>query len=746
MIIRSPFVSGKKALAEMQHSALNTFLGALFGRGRKDYSHQLEDVTGSSLIMSVLLWIVRRWPEAPMYLEKVGAKPGAKGDAIYDHPMLTLLGRPNSFYSGAELWFGAILSLVWDGNGYIVKVRNKRDLSIRELWYVPHFQMEPKVNQGSANFVDYYEYSPGGITPIKLEPSDVIHLRYGIDPFNPRKGLSPLRSVARDAATDEEADNFAASMLHNMGVPGLVISPDLMAGQVVEIGDIDATKRYFEQAVTGDRRGKPVVMKGPTKIQQFGFDPKSMDIASLRGIPEERISAVTGVPAAVVGFGSGLAQTKVGATMKELREMAYEDAEIPLQRLVGPQLETQLLDDFEPQPEKFKVCFDLSKVRVLQDDQDALYTRTINAFNGGLISREQGKQALGFDTTDADKIRRVPFSVTEVPDGMTLDEIDALNPSPWPDPLAANNNDPNDDEQKGRKGRKSARRAKAFIAAQAKAEARLHAAYVPDLADGFKAIADRVVAAYESTKGRAPQGRKDEGGEEIDPNSPEGLALAAEAQRVKAAADAAGPLSAELQWQPHYLAATKMTVANLEAVFGISLDLPDVAQREIIAKGGRHIALVNIDKQVQDAIYKALSAARTEGLGPREVARLIRADVEGAAMYPGVYQDAYDRAIARGWSDEKAMAAGDRAARQYRAEVISRTETKYAQNVSTLEAAKSSGTFDTMLAFDSQKGSFDDECDARNGQYFSFEEAEAETAKEHPNGTLSWSPAIRGGA
>jgi hypothetical protein len=50
-----------------------------------------------------------------------------------------------------------------------------------------------------------------------------------------------------------------------------------------------------------------------------------------------------------------------------------------------------------------------------------------------------------------------------------------------------------------------------------------------------------------------------------------------------------------------------------------------------------------------------------------------------------------------------------------------------------------------MLAFDSQKGSFDDECDERNGQTFTFEEAEAETEKEHVNGTLSWAPTISGG-
>ena len=423
MILRSPFVSEKKALKEMTHSGLVNFFGALFNRSQRDYGKMLADPTTSSLIMSVVLWIVRRWPEAPVYLTD------KKDNAIYDHPMLELMQHPNKFYSGTSLWFGMLMSFVWDGNGYWIKIKNERDLSVRELWYVPHFHMEPKVNTGSPNFIDYYEYSPGGRNPIKLDPSDVVHFRYGIDPYNPRKGFSPLKSIARDALTDEEADNFSASMLLNMGVPGLIVSPDLAAGQSISPSDIDSAKKYFDTQFTGDKRGKPLVMAGPTKVVQFGFDPKSMDIASLRAIPEERVSAVTGIPAAVVGFGSGLAQTKVGATMKELREMAYEDGIIPIQRMIGPELETQLLPEFEPKPDTLRIAFDLSKVRVLQDDQDALYKRTIEAWNGGLISRAQGKQAIGFEAGPADEIRRVPFSVTEVAEGSMVEEYIPPDPT-----------------------------------------------------------------------------------------------------------------------------------------------------------------------------------------------------------------------------------------------------------------------------------------------------------------------------
>jgi HK97 family phage portal protein len=684
---------------------------------------------------------VRRWPEAPLYLEK------KNGDAVYDHPMLTALNKPNPYYSGTVLWFGVLMSFVWDGNGYMVKIRNKRDLSVREYWYVPHFQMEPKVNEGSEAFVDYYEYKPAGRNAIKIFPADVVHLRHGIDPFNPRKGFSPLKSVVRDAATDEEADSFAASLLHNMGVPGLVISPDVSAGQVAGF-DVDAVKKYVMDKLSGDNRGQPLVNKGPVKVQQFGFDPKSMDFASLRAIPEERVCAVTGVPAAVVGFGSGLAQTKVGATMKELREMAYEDAIIPIQRLIAPEIQAHILNEYEPNPDEWKIKFDLTQVRVLQEDQDALHKRMADGFNGGLISREEGRKKLGFETTDADKIRRVPFSVTEVPDGLTLEEIDAATPT-----IASA---ASIDLAKGRHIDVKGRRESAFAKLQRKAEARHHAAYVPELADGFQAIADRVVKAYDEyieqtqLRGRAPEDRKEEGdvaAEPIDPNSAEGVELTASAKRIKDAAEAAGvvALADELVWKGQYLAVTKTTMYNMEAIFGVKFDLPDEIQREVIAKGGRHFALVGVDAQTQDGIYKALAQGRTEGLGPREIARQIRYNVEGTGMYPGVAKEAEDRALSRGWSADKALAAGDKAARQYRAEVISRTETKYAQNVSTMESAKGSGSFDGMLAFDNQTGFNDEDCVERDGQTFTFEEAEVEMSKEHPNGTLSFSPTISGG-
>ncbi len=75
-------------------------------------------------------------------------------------------------------------------------------------------------------FISHYRYSPGGIAaPMEIPPEDVVHFRHGINPRNIRMGLSPLDGVIREIFVDLESSNFVASLLRNMGVPSVVISP-----------------------------------------------------------------------------------------------------------------------------------------------------------------------------------------------------------------------------------------------------------------------------------------------------------------------------------------------------------------------------------------------------------------------------------------------------------------------------------------------------------------------------------------
>jgi phage portal protein BeeE len=192
------------------------------------------------------------------------------------------------------------------------------------------------------------------VQPFDLDPSDVVHFRFGLDPDNPRKGFSPLKSVLKEVYTDDEAARFTASLLRNMGIPGLIVSPD--TDTAITKDEADATKQYMKDKFGGDRRGEPMVMTGRTKVEQFGFSPDQMLLRDLRKVPEERVTAVLGIPASVAGLGAGLDRNTF-TNYGEARSAAYEQGIIPMQKIMGEDVRFQLLTDFETDVHPLKFRF-----------------------------------------------------------------------------------------------------------------------------------------------------------------------------------------------------------------------------------------------------------------------------------------------------------------------------------------------------------------------------------------------------
>jgi HK97 family phage portal protein len=346
-----------------------------------------------------VLWIARTFPEAPPAVW-LGDDSGVR-NRLVRHPLIQLLRYPTSspdnpggFYSGVLLWMATLTSWVLDGNAYWFKVRSALGRVV-QLWYVPHWMLEPMWPADGSEYLSHYEYRIDGRV-IPVPASEIVHFRHGLDAENTRKGQSPLRAVLREVYTDEEAARFTASILKNLGLPGVVISPDT-AGPGgpwrPNSDDAKAIKADFKEKYSGDRRGDPIVMSGPTKIATFGFSPTEMTLRDLRNIPEERITAVLGIPAAVVGFGAGLQYTKVGATFAGFRDQAWQSNLIPTQRLMSAEIQTQLLPDFETDLEAYEFGFDISKVKVLQEDQGKMAERWARLVSAGIAKRAEARNA-----------------------------------------------------------------------------------------------------------------------------------------------------------------------------------------------------------------------------------------------------------------------------------------------------------------------------------------------------------------
>lgn len=409
----------------------------LGGVGVERIATRVGDGSGTSIVEACLNWVCRQFPEAPP--AQWTMKPDKTRELIEDSPMVGLLNSPNfdpkigrSWYGGELLWMATLASFEVDGNAYWYKVRNKFRAPIA-LWYLPHWLVEPRWPQDGSAFISHYDYRPFG-QAVAIDPRDIVHFRWGIDPENYRKGYSQLKGVLQEILTDEEAAAFTATLLINFGMPGVVISPE---GEDASVGEDEAeqVKTKFMEKFGGRRRGEPLVMRTPSKLEQFGFSPEQLSLAALRDLPEERVTAALGIPAAVVGFGSGLQEAHTNATYRELREQGWESKLIPLGRILGGVIKDQLAPDFIPEAQLKRTVFgfDLSKVRALQDDENKKAERWGKLVEARIAMVSEARAAFDLDVKKEHQIFLEKISITPV--GPGAPELPAPPPTPAPGAL-----------------------------------------------------------------------------------------------------------------------------------------------------------------------------------------------------------------------------------------------------------------------------------------------------------------------
>ena len=290
----------------------NSWSSLVLPRSNFNYREATMNGRNSSLLMAVVGWVARELTEAPVLLWELDTDGTHK--RVIQQDMVRLLERPNPFYFWQDMIMALGIDIYFSGNGYLIKRRNMLG-KVVQLWWVPSITMEPcwvedptpRDKELGRDFISHYEYKPDpSLDSQKIDRNDVIHVRWSIDERNVRKGIAPLQSLLREVFTDEEAANYTASILRNMGVPGVILAPsDNETTEPMSDEDVESVKRSFMQRFGGDRRGEPMVMDTKLDVHIISFSPEQMNLRRLRQIPEERVSAVSGVHSIVVGFGSG---------------------------------------------------------------------------------------------------------------------------------------------------------------------------------------------------------------------------------------------------------------------------------------------------------------------------------------------------------------------------------------------------------------------------------------------------------
>lgn len=349
----------------------------------------------NSAVVACLQTLGMSFSEATLMVKEYD-KDGLQQELI-NHPFTMLMRRPNPYMSGDIVQQYIINAMHVSGDAYLIKQKNNAGQLVALYPLMPE-NVTPKGNDDEL--ITHYEYDTN-TKSVLVTPQDMVHIRLGLDQTNHRQGFAPLRSVLREIYGDESAGQMATALLANSGVPNVVISPKQDFGLTET--EAEQVQRAFKQKVGGKNRGMPLVLSGSMDVKKMAFSPTELDIGTLRRVPEERISAVLGVPAILAGLGAGLDRATY-SNASELREFFTESKLIPLWKQISEELTQQvLLRDYEI-TDGTSAEYDFSDVRALQTDQDALYTRMNVGVQGGWITIKEAREEVGLPVDESQEV------------------------------------------------------------------------------------------------------------------------------------------------------------------------------------------------------------------------------------------------------------------------------------------------------------------------------------------------------
>jgi hypothetical protein len=437
--LHAAYLSLKGALPDFGYNASTSFPFRFSGWGWNadktisDYRKDVGPLDGNSLVMCVVNYTGTRLPEARPTVKR---KTGDDWSNEDDHQAALLIRRPNKHHIWADYAQGASLNWWIQGSARFKMARSDKSGLPVELWWLPQtgkggFEVIPRwpgdrrtpdVEQWAAangernadldSFLSHYEYRVPGKLPQMFREADVLDLKRGVNPANPREGLGAFDSLVTELYGDGKMAQFTAAIMSNMGIQVPVLSP---SDKTTTINPTTAAriKESWIAKTTGARSGEPVVFDMPITAEKFGFSPEELDLSKLRLIPESRVSAVTGIPAATLQLLVGLQNGTSYASSTQARQQGYEEVIIPIQNAWAEKLNWQLLNEFEPDLSKVRFEFDVSNVRVLQEDRDSLYSRTTEALRSGAVSLNEARSSLGKPPLgDEGKVYYLPIATT----------------------------------------------------------------------------------------------------------------------------------------------------------------------------------------------------------------------------------------------------------------------------------------------------------------------------------------------
>lgn len=336
-------------------------------------------------------------------------------EEVEEHPLINLLNNPNPYMSRGVIWSLVVIYYYLAGNAYLYKARAETGLlqgAVTELWPLPPERMRVipgDMSQGEP-FVKGYEYRVGNQTQV-FPAEDVMHFKTR-NPMNPYYGLPPLTAIMERVAIDNYMRTFLRTFYEKGGSgPGAILSTT----QKLQQADKDDIRDRFKTLFGGvsGMHETLILDNGESTYTQMGLArglrdalPKEID-----AVNEARIAMAFGIPGSILGLLIGYESSSY-ANKRQDWQVLWDVVMTPLLSDFDDVLNLSMVPEFAGIDEVF---FDLSDIRALQEDVDALHERARSNVQAGIWTHDFARTVTGVDAAAPDdEIYLLPLGVQPV--------------------------------------------------------------------------------------------------------------------------------------------------------------------------------------------------------------------------------------------------------------------------------------------------------------------------------------------
>lgn len=331
---------------------------------------------------------------------------------IKNHPLLTLLKRPNPMQGGFAFFQAAYSYYQISGNTYMEAVRVGLNGSGEPRELYTHRPDRTQIIPGVWGFPEAYRYTVSGIEkewvvdPATGDSPFFLHVKT-FHPLNDWYGMSALEAAAFSVDIHNQTGEWNKSLLDNGARPSGALTYTAGKGEPSTLGteEYERLKAQVDEDFVGaSNSGRPLILEGGLGWQEMSLSPKEMDYINSKNTSARDIALAFGVPPQLLGIQGDSTYNN----QREARLALWEQTILPMVNLFVAELNNWLVPMFS---DDLVLSYDEDQINALAPRREVVWEKVGGA---GFLTDNEKREAVGYEPIDGGEVLFKPVTLAPV--------------------------------------------------------------------------------------------------------------------------------------------------------------------------------------------------------------------------------------------------------------------------------------------------------------------------------------------